>query len=535
MHRHKSFYYKSIAYPLVFALAAVGCAQTLKQRDVSREVLNNLTRQSQGFRLIYNKNEELAKAFAQIDRVKDGINEQEELGLRRIWDYIKDIDFSSKDKLDEISSKEICPAISDYQVLVKWSSDGSYSSGSITIIDNSNNLILKKVTPESFEDGDYIAFINAPFNDKTSNAMIKINSTTSKKDEDAVKIIFSASAYHILRVGPVYMLGDEHEIKYLSSVKHIDGLADDVTLTDIAKEKAVYLDEMLEKGNEPLNDFFLYAMRTPSDKLLVEEYIKDVVQRRNTLIDRIGKEYSPRLAEELKKVPEVINGYNWSIVEALEDILSLKEISTPKNMKNLSGYFEVGLPEYREFCTTVRSLVWLAEKDEFSKSNNPLDYSGLKIFKKAFKKSVIGEEILKDFDKVTDILNSPTLVSFYIQRNILYSRGRINILSPYQVFKYKTGHCHEQSLFAAYCLERAGYDAVLVRAWSPVWTLGHTVVAYHDDGKLYKLDTSRGLGIVGPFKSYAEIAEEMARSEVTGGLNITVLPWKAYASRPINR
>jgi hypothetical protein len=114
---------------------------------------------------------------------------------------------------------------------------------------------------------------------------------------------------------------------------------------------------------------------------------------------------------------------------------------------------------------------------------------------------------------------------------ISYSRGHHQILTPRLLFKYKEGHCHDQSLFAAYCLEKAGYNVLLVRAWSPGW-IGHTVVAYDDNAQLYKFDNTRTRAIYGPYKSHREIAYSMGGG---GGLLITILPWRMYQSRPLNR
>ena len=247
---------------------------------------------------------------------------------------------------------------------------------------------------------------------------------------------------------------------------------------------------------------------------------------------------NPKLALEIGKLPEWQDGISAKEVAALRNIIELYDYDPVAFNLAFDMMYKEGKPDVRRFCSPLQALFWQSGKNKFSRENNPLKDFQIKTWLYPYINDSIknGESKWTNFDEVTDRLNSPTLVFRYILLNIAYDAEHNMLLTPYQVFKYKIGHCHEQSLLAAYCLEKAGYDAVLVRAWSPTWTSGHTVVAYHDDGKLYKLDTSRGLGIRGPFKSYAEIAESLPVNDGdSGGLHITVLPWKAYTSSPMNR
>ena len=170
------------------------------------------------------KNNTFGRQLAELPDLNDGIDISDVKVLKTIDEYTEDVnfppDFASNAKLEKRDLSEVLKEVSDYHVLVKWSSEQeNYSHGIITIIDHNNNLTLKEVNPKSFEEGDSIVNINAPFNAKTSNAMIRINSLTSKDDEDYIELKFSASNNHSLQVGSHgrYDLGDESKIVYLSS------------------------------------------------------------------------------------------------------------------------------------------------------------------------------------------------------------------------------------------------------------------------------------------------------------------------------
>ena len=170
------------------------------------------------------KNNTFGRQLTELPDLNDGIDINEIDVLKTIDEYVEDVnfppDFATKTKLEKRNLLESLTKVLDYHVLVKWSSEQeNYSSGIITIIDPKNNLILKEVNPKSFEEGDSIVSINTPFNVKTGNAMIRINSLTSKDDEDYIELIFSASNNHSLQVGSggSYTLGDESKIVYLSS------------------------------------------------------------------------------------------------------------------------------------------------------------------------------------------------------------------------------------------------------------------------------------------------------------------------------
>ena len=322
---------------------------------------------------------------------------------------------------------------------------------------------------------------------------------------------------------------DPKEESALARIAHsLNGSLEGIVLEGGTSDKAAYVDGMVAEGSEAVSDFYLFVMNNPDvQSNLTEKYIEYVIQRRDALIDRIGNEFSQQLAEELKKIPGVMHGYDWSVLEALDDIAFLKEISTQEYMKNLSGYFEMGLPEHRKFCTPVLFLFLLADKGEFSKTDNPLKDTGLKLFKKNFKKSVVGEKTWKDFDKSADILNAPELIEHYLKVFFSYDYDLLKqhmtthwyslALTPREVFRRRGGVCHDAANFACALLKRAGYEAhtftIEPKGIGTGGVTRHTVAIYKVNGKIYKLADTNELGVIkGPFQSDEEVAKSLAGS-----------------------
>jgi len=241
-----------------------------------------------------------------------------------------------------------------------------------------------------------------------------------------------------LELGRVNELKDNIDAKEAPGLKRIyEGLKK----TNIKMLKANdqhLLNIMMEKGTESMRDFFLFAMNDGKGSLL-EQYRKDVTQRKDALLENIAQ-FNPRLSDELKYVPVVKNGREFSVLEALEDILNLKQIATPQNLTNLSDYFRVGIPGSREFCTPLYALVALAEKGEFSKENNPLNYNWLEIVKKA-------SNDMKGWNHLTaqemkKILNHPVYANLWVKKNLTYNLNYFKEFMDFEdIFDKKAGVC----------------------------------------------------------------------------------------------
>jgi len=212
----------------------------------------------------------------------------------------------------------------------------------------------------------------------------------------------------------------------------------------------------------------------------------------------------------------------------LENIARLKDISTPKQKGNLSDWLEMG-PENKNLPNTdLRLLVLLAGKEEFNEKNNPLKYKGLDLFKKYFKKRVVGKEIWKDPDKATDFLNHPKYIDAYQKLHFRYIKDTIDkAQSPHKTFKNKGGDCEDYGIFTSFCLQKAGYEtSALLVVWKE--GSGHMVATYKKDGELYVLDNGTPIYITGirQFNSLIEIGKTLAEERGVNVKYIWAYDWK---------
>lgn len=279
------------------------------------------------------------------------------------------------------------------------------------------------------------------------------------------------------------------------------------------------------------------------------------------------EEKNSLLALELAKLPELDKSVSIKELESLKNILALYEIDPLIFNKAFDQMYKEGIPEIRKFCTPLQALLWLSGKVQFSKQDNPLlNYDlgsflnkawgiyGIVLPEEDVKKILAGHVYVEDIrdmrsvlsklstdsrifrnssyqnevrekwsnlEEVTDRLNSPRLLFKYIKPNFYYPmsiRGTPPT-SIEQTFKSRIGTCASQALFVHYCLQKAGYDSVVIRYDCTVGFCGpkrkrmsytnptpyHWTVAFKEGGAIYELDGGRHY-MGGPYKTYAEIA-----------------------------
>jgi hypothetical protein len=304
----------------------------------------------------------------------------------------------------------------------------------------------------------------------------------------------------------------------------------------------------------------------------------NIVEAKKALA-KIGEKNS-LLALELAKLPELKKSISIKEVESLNNIIMIYEIDPTCFNIAFDKMYKEGIPETRKFCTPLQALFWLSGKVQFSKQNNPLlNYDLESLLNKAWgihgivlpeedvKKILAGRvyaEDIKDMkavlsklstdssifrnssylkevqekwsnlNVVTDRLNSPRLIFKYIKPNIYYPnsiRGSAPT-SIEQTFKSRIGTCGSQALFVHYCLEKAGYDSVVIRYNCTVDFCGpkrermsytnptpyHWTAAFKEGGAIYEIDGGRHY-MGGPYKSYSEIA---------GGNPFVLKSWRDY-------
>jgi hypothetical protein len=286
------------------------------------------------------------------------------------------------------------------------------------------------------------------------------------------------------------------------------------------------------------------------------------------------------LALELAKLPEVKNNISRNELESLKNILALYDIDPLAFNKAFDQMYKEGIPEVRKFCTPLQALFWLSGKVQFSRQNHPLlNYDLESLLDKAWgiqgivlpeedvKKILAGRVYVEDIkdikavlsklstdtrifgdsaylkevqekwlnlEAVADRLNSPRLIFKYIKPNIYYPNS-IRGSAPTgieQTFKSRIGTCGSHALFVNYCLEKAGYESVVIRyKCTPEFcgpqrermsytdpTPYHWTATFKEGGAIYEIDGGRHY-MGGPYKSYAEIA---------GGNPFLLKRWNKY-------
>jgi hypothetical protein len=178
------------------------------------------------------------------------------------------------------------------------------------------------------------------------------------------------------------------------------------------------------------------------------------------------------LAQEFGKIPEIQDGISERDALALERIC----VHYNQNRKDFDSAFQrmydVGYPDVRKFCSPLQAFYWLALDDKL-KQIDISNYSLKGLLNEAWYKSGFGYDgsgRWDDFSEVTQRLNSPELLDYYISRNFSYKRIRLRSLQDYKnpriIFSKKQGECWLYTAFSVYCLKKAGYQA-------------HAITVYH--------------------------------------------------------
>ena len=205
----------------------------------------------------------------------------------------------------------------------------------------------------------------------------------------------------------------------------------------------------------------------------------------------------PALALEVGKLPGFQGKVGEIQIRALTRFTELIANATPEEKVNLAMLLEVGKPNIRRYCAPLQALYWLLEEDECL-MKNPLQCSIIDILTYAW--DFTDEHRWKDFEIVTERLNSPELINHYERINFYYIRRGPRIGCPRSIFNTKAGSCDDFTAFSEYCLRKAGYKTRVIRVVSPVsYHPYHVVCEFKDkDGKEYIMDNSCrscGLGI----------------------------------------
>lgn len=211
-------------------------------------------------------------------------------------------------------------------------------------------------------------------------------------------------------------------------------------------------------------------------------------------------EMSPLLAYEIGRLPEIQDGISPAEAVSLKKLIELRDAEPAAFDKAFEKMYQVGIPEIRKYCSPLQAVFWLIEDGKIGDINIS-KCNIMNLINEAWLKS--GFEYndkkgrWKDFDIVTDRLNSPELIEFYIRWDFTH-HSRLEEGFPAQtlfsLFKYKKGNCEDFSNFCVYCLKKAGYQAKMIRVTGRKrGNILHTACEYIDiDGKEYVIDVMTG-------------------------------------------
>ena len=251
-------------------------------------------------------------------------------------------------------------------------------------------------------------------------------------------------------------------------------------------------------------------------------------------LDKIERR-NPRLATELRKLPEFQDGVSPSEASALEKVVNLYH-NFPDNFDKAFGeMYEEGYPDIREYCSPLQALLWGYIDGKFKQDDWPMkNYKTILEFVNSVWEGMEGPR-WDGFDEVTSRLNLPELVNLYKTKKLVYYSDTWagDAQHPEETFKRKGGDCEDYALFIAYCLEKNGYDTKVLNSWKG-GSDGHTVATYEENGKIYYLHhelfdlISHRISSFpkgrGPFKSY----KELGRAIQSNPKGIWVYDWKTF-------
>ena len=214
---------------------------------------------------------------------------------------------------------------------------------------------------------------------------------------------------------------------------------------------------------------------------------------------------NPRLAEELKRLPEIQD--NEVDLQALRKVTQLALSDDSQTRNKLEAMMNEGIEDRRKYCAPLQALLWYCETNDPTKSNVLQSRALLSFIELAWAPTYKTYR-WTDFGRVVDRLSSPELVSIYMQRNIRYQSESRNEYVPAKViFERGYDDCDGHATLQAYFLRANGYDAWNV-GLSIETPTGHNVCGYVIDGAYHVLDVAGEK--VGPFKSWIEVSDHYA-------------------------
>jgi hypothetical protein len=222
---------------------------------------------------------------------------------------------------------------------------------------------------------------------------------------------------------------------------------------------------------------------------------KDITEQ-SPAIQGLLSQLSPNLAYEVNKLPDFQQSAGERQTQALKRFVYLTNNITESEKSNLSFLLEVGIPESRKYCTPLQAIFWLLEKKDYQPGSSPLGYPLIDLLYKAW--DYTEKERWKDYETVTDRLNSHALVNYYSRSRFIYDLRGENwtpggpTYNPRLLFSQNAGHCRDVTAFTVYCLRKGGYKSEEYRVIPGIMRGDyHSATVFEIHGKKYIMDNGR--------------------------------------------
>lgn len=168
------------------------------------------------------------------------------------------------------------------------------------------------------------------------------------------------------------------------------------------------------------------------------------------------------IADELSKLPEIQDGVSAEESKVVEKLIIIYDKNPESFDKTFNQFYQIGIPEVRQYCSPLQAFFWLIEDNKIEQAMNLFDKYDLNyLLMLAWQNKE--RKRWESFYDVTERLNAPELVHYYVKNNFTYTRGPINGVweNAPNTFMRKNGHCIAYARFGDYCLSKAGYKTFI--------------------------------------------------------------------------
>jgi hypothetical protein len=198
------------------------------------------------------------------------------------------------------------------------------------------------------------------------------------------------------------------------------------------------------------------------------------------------------LALEAGRLPAFQKDVKEKDTLALARFTELVGRATPEQKSSLEALLSIGLKEFRRYSAPLEAIFWVLEKGDYDPNKPLLQLPVEEILDQSWDFS--DRTRWGDYETVTERLNAPELVNYYQRIRVIYESkaGRRDAFTgdARNLFESNIGNCYDNSEFAAYCLEKAGYKTSVVGV-HPSQPRYHVVCRYESGEKSYFLDNGR--------------------------------------------